>query len=880
MSAGIKDDNFLKMIDECSENCDICRKYKKACPRPVVGLPLAREFNDTVAMDLKDIGSYKILHLIDHATRYSAACVVKNKTSNEIIDSIFKIWISVFGSPRQFLSDNGGEFNNDEFRQMAEAFNVIVRTTAAESPWSNGLNERHNGVLGVMVLKILADVKCSFSTALAWAISAKNTLHNAHGYSPNQLVFGKNPNFPSVLTDFPPALENKFTSEIVANTLNTIHAARQAFMMSESSERIRRALRHNIRSFTNEQFVNGDLVYYKRNNFTEWKGPGTVIGSENQQVLVKHGGTYVRVHPSKLMHATMNAWKHEIPISSVATDQVEEVKSNEKKVEKMFTDQSDDEDDSEEDLTSGRETLKEIRQENNIFLPEPVNSSKAGKTCLVPKIKDHIKYLIHDNESWKSAEVISKAGKATGINKLCMNLKDLKDNSLSCVDFGRIKEWKQLDNDSMEENSALLAGFDDDELLKAKMIELDNWKKLSVYEEVPFTNQNCVSVRWVCTKKINKGVSCIKARLVARGFEEEYLTNIRKDSPTCSREGFRIVLSIMISRGWTCNSMDVKTAFLQGKGFDRDVFLKPPCEANCGGSVWKLLTCVYGLSDASRIWYLKVKDTLTTVGVECCQFDPAIFKWYKDGDLQGIISTHVDDFCWGGTDLFVEKVISVIRETFDIGKEEASIFKYVGLNLDQKENNIDIDQKAYISDIQPITIGKGRLLRHKDSLNQEEVHRLRVLMGQMNWVTGQTRPDMAYEVCALSTTIGSATIGDIVHANKILNILKTVKVSLQFPDLGEFQHWKIVCFSDASYANLPDGSSQGGYLVFLVGKHNQANFSRSFFTPLSLLISEISNSRTASRGFPVSDKKIAGPCLALLSSVNACQILISFFQDS
>ncbi|CAF4431943.1 unnamed protein product, partial [Rotaria magnacalcarata] len=87
-------------------------------------------------------------------------------------------------------------------------------------------------------------------------------------------------------------------------------------------------------------------------------------------------------------------------------------------------------------------------------------------------------------------------------------------------------------------------------------------------------------------------------------------------------------------------------------------------------------------------------------------------------------------------------------------------------------------------------------------------------MGQMNWVTGQTRPDMAYEVCALSTIIGSATVGDIVHANKILNTLKTVKVSLQFPDLGEFQHWKMVCFSDASYANLPDGSSQGGYLVF------------------------------------------------------------------
>ncbi|CAF4921347.1 unnamed protein product, partial [Rotaria socialis] len=152
-------------------------------------MDLIDEYNDNLAMDLKDIGAYKVLHLIDHATRYSAACVVANKNSSTIIiESIFRIWISIFGSLKQFLSDNGGELNNDEFCSMGEAFNVVIRTTAAESPWSNGLNERHNGVLGSMVLKVLADVKCSFHVALAWSVSAKNTLHNAHGFSPNQLV--------------------------------------------------------------------------------------------------------------------------------------------------------------------------------------------------------------------------------------------------------------------------------------------------------------------------------------------------------------------------------------------------------------------------------------------------------------------------------------------------------------------------------------------------------------------------------------------------------------------------------------------------------------------------------------------------------------------
>ena len=50
--------------------------------------------------------------------------------------------------------------------------------------------------------------------AVAWAVSAKNSLKNVNGFSPNQLVFGKNPNFPNVSSDNLPALENKSSSEL------------------------------------------------------------------------------------------------------------------------------------------------------------------------------------------------------------------------------------------------------------------------------------------------------------------------------------------------------------------------------------------------------------------------------------------------------------------------------------------------------------------------------------------------------------------------------------------------------------------------------------------------------------------------------------------
>ena len=41
-------------------------------------------------------------------------------------------------------------------------------------------------------------------------------------------------------------------------------------------------------------------MFYKINNEQRWHGPGQVIGRDGKQVLVKHGGTFVRVHSTRL----------------------------------------------------------------------------------------------------------------------------------------------------------------------------------------------------------------------------------------------------------------------------------------------------------------------------------------------------------------------------------------------------------------------------------------------------------------------------------------------------------------------------------------------------------------------------------------------------
>ena len=137
-----------------------------------------------------------ILHVIDHATRFSDAAVIRSKRKEVIINQLFRIWISMFGTPGKFLSDNGGEFANQEFFYFAESFCIIVKTTAAESTLSNELCEHHNLVVSECISRILEDMNCSLEIALPWAINAKNSLLNVYGFSPYILVFGRNPQLP------------------------------------------------------------------------------------------------------------------------------------------------------------------------------------------------------------------------------------------------------------------------------------------------------------------------------------------------------------------------------------------------------------------------------------------------------------------------------------------------------------------------------------------------------------------------------------------------------------------------------------------------------------------------------------------------------------
>ena len=75
--------------------------------------------------------------------------------------------------------------------------------------------------------------------------------------------------------------------------------------------------------------------------------------------------------------------------------------------------------------------------------------------------------------------------------------------------------------------------------------------------------------------------------------------------------------------------------------------MKPPKEANTN-KLWLLVKCAYGLADAPRCWYLRIREELINLGAYASKLDNGIFIFKLHGNLFGLIVLYVDDIMWSG----------------------------------------------------------------------------------------------------------------------------------------------------------------------------------------------------------------------------------------
>lgn len=817
-------DSMGDVLNQIQTECDICKLYAKTPARPSVAAPMAYDFNEKVALDLKKWKDRWILHIVDMWSRFTISVFITRKRPAEIIDKIMTHWIGAgYGIMGSVLTDNGGEFSAEEFREICSILNVEVLTTAAESPFQNGLCEKNHAIVDNMLLRLEEQCpKTPIEVLLSWANNAKNCLQMRNGFTSFQLVFGRSPRLPNVMDERLPAFEGTTTSEAFARHINGLHAARKAYIESETSERVRRALRTKVRT-SEEKFQPGDRVFYKREHSERWLGPGRVVFQDGKVIFVRHGGVFVRVSPTRLVKSK----------ESGSFNKPTEVKKKGDEYLRGSEFERYPDPTEEDDLDMGiwyfprkndvaaNPSTREPAPINN----RPVDEDRAADQNQIPA-RDLGSNPALTREDLLECERPTETDTNLGQNRT--NLETEEESTERRVssrntirhDYAKLNKVGRVDNALA--NFSPKSSEDKEAGRLAKSAEVQNWKKYGVYHEVADDGQFAISTRWVMTQKEDEnGGSKVKARLVARGFEEPVKS--QADSPTAGRDTLRLFLGLCSSLNWKCNTIDIRAAFLQGKPIDRDVFLRPPKDLGLQGKLWKLRRTVYGLVDASRSWYLSVRETLINLGCKQSKLDPALFLWYSGEKLSGMFAMHVDDFIWSGTVAFKDSVISSLSEKFEIGKEAHENFRYIGLDIVQDENRIVMSQQTYTEDLESIEISKSRQFHRHLPISEDERRALRGVVGRLNWVANQTRPDLSFETLDLSMSVNDATVTDLLKANKAVRQLKTEQCSVSFPNLGPIDKLRMVIHSDASHANLRDGvSSAGAYLIFLVGDDGES----------------------------------------------------------
>ena len=364
----------------------------------------------------------------------------------------------------------------------------------------------------------------------------------------------------------------------------------------------------------------GEKVYFKRRKTKGCSGPAKVLGKESNFVLIRHGSAFYRCHPCQLLRVN--------PVKG-GDDSIANPAKSESSVKKCFKnkdilqddkqDQQEVEQEEENEVGGDQERAESEREQED----EEIETERLKDNSTRPKRRTMIEYMLQNGDRGH-ARVLAQQPKRTGVSKRWVNVRTVKEDEDSSINWEEIRWWRETESEQV----LILNDYQETDLsvTQAKEKEMERLENNNVFEWVEYSDQDVISSKWVLTEKQKEdGSSFMKARLVARGYEEDS-SGRRTDSPTCSKQSLRMLFTVASSMSWELNSIDITAAFLQGNDIERDVFIQPPVECIRPGQIWKLRRCIYGLCDAPRNWYDRVHDELRKLGGSVSQYDKLFFS--------------------------------------------------------------------------------------------------------------------------------------------------------------------------------------------------------------------------------------------------------------
>ena len=326
-----------------------------------------------------------------------------------------------------------------------------------------------------------------------------------------------------------------------------------------------------------------------------------------------------------------------------------------------------------------------------------------------------------------------------------MQFEPLELHVIDALGQQEVPDYFQQPAKAITEDVSVMKGPYAQEWIAAVLEEIESFKRLGVYEEVPRGQATSppLPARLILVTKpnIHGGPARKKARIVICGNFQDVHPDEFTASKTPSYPALRMALSVASHMSWPVECWDVSTAFLYARLFgDRDtdlggneIYMRPPkilveTEVVAEGVVWKIKKALYGLRTSPIAWETERDNTLkslqwvhedVTYRLFPCQGSPCLWtvvpirtgedpsvKSSSEELTRGVVITYVDDLLITGfqCDAIAKALLAkyVMKQSGSLpvgtpGMEKLDGIDFLGARITRdSDGTIWCDQSKYI----------------------------------------------------------------------------------------------------------------------------------------------------------------------------------------
>ncbi len=201
--------NMDKDIAEHIKFCTVCQRNannQKDQPLPLKQLPAPRAPNDRLHVDLfgplsdQYSDNKRIVVITDAFTKFVVLAVIPEKSAPEVAQAIMNKWVSLFGVPREVVSDQGLEFRNALMSALWKKLGTSHTVTSPYHPQTNGQVEVFNKTMAHYLRTVIdecEDSNLNWELYLgALQLSHNTAVSRATRTTPFYTLFGYDPRMP------------------------------------------------------------------------------------------------------------------------------------------------------------------------------------------------------------------------------------------------------------------------------------------------------------------------------------------------------------------------------------------------------------------------------------------------------------------------------------------------------------------------------------------------------------------------------------------------------------------------------------------------------------------------------------------------------------